>query len=195
MEKALADWLAGGGDRIGEIAIARGPAGWELRHAEDAGRSDLTAHAQPEAARHLANLDAAGNFRPLKTAPTLLRGWRLVLADLAAVRRALDYFYPAMTGIWLSHTRGELVPVVLRETLGRQTGMYRVTQKLTDPQARELLDDVCSGCLKHRLWEIATPNPTGPAFPAGSLPLLCHEACNLLVAQAREVVKKAERAA
>ena len=195
VEKALADWLAGGGDRIGEIVIARGPEGWELRHAEDAALVDLTAHALPEAARHLANLDAAGNFRPLKTAPTLLRGWRLVLADLAAVRRALDYFYPAMTGIWLSHTRGELVPVVLRETLGRQTGMYRVTQKLTDPQARELLDDVCSGCLKHRLWEIATPNPTGPAFPAGSLPLLCHEACNLLVAKAREVVKKAERAA
>ncbi len=195
VEKALADWLAGGGGRIGEIAIARGPAGWELRHAEDAGRADLTAHAQPEAARHLANLDAAGNFRPLKTAPTLVRGWRLVLGDLAAVRRALDYFYPAMTGVWLSHTHGELVPVVLRETLGRQTGMYRVTQKLTDPQARELIDGVCSGCLKHRLWEIATTNPTGPAFPANSLPLLCHEACNLLVAQAREVVKKAERAA
>lgn len=195
VEKALADWLAGGGDRMGEIAIARVPAGWELRHADDAGRADLTAHAQPEAARHLANLDAAGNFRPLKTAPTLVRGWRLVLSDVAAVRRALDYFYPAMTGVWLSHTRGELVPVVLRETLGRQTGMYRVTQKLTDPQARELIDRVCTGCLKHRLWEIAIANPSSPAFPAGSLPLLCQEACNLLVAQAREVVKKAERAA
>jgi sirohydrochlorin cobaltochelatase len=85
--------------------------------------------------------------------------------------------------------------VVLRETLGRQTGMYRVTQKLTDPQARELIDRVCTGCLKHRLWEIAIANPSSPAFPAGSLPLLCQEACNLLVAQAREVVKKAERAA
>jgi len=192
VEKALADWLAGGGDRMGEIAIARVPAGWELRHADDAGRADLTAHAQPEAARHLANLDAAGNFRPLKTAPTLVRGWRLVLSDVAAVRRALDYFYPAMTGVWLSHTRGELVPVVLRETLARQTGMYRVTQKLTDPQACELIDRVCAGCLKHRLWETATANPSSPAFPAGSLPLLCQEASNLLVAQAREVVKKAE---
>ena len=195
VEKALADWLARGGERIGQIALARVPEGWELRHAEDAGRTDLTPHAQPEVARHLANLDAAGNFRPLKTAPTLVRGWRLVLADVAAVRRALDYFYPAMTGVWLSHTRGELVPVVLRATLGRQTGMYRVTQKLTDVQARALIDSFCAGCLKHRLWEIAAPNPAPPAFPAHSLPLLCHEACNLLVAQAREAVKKADRAA
>ena len=124
-----------------------------------------------------------------------IRVRRLVLADVAAVRRALDYFYPAMTGVWLSHTRGELVPVVLRETLARQTGMYRVTQKLTDAQARALIDTFCAGCLKHRLWEIAAPNPTPPAFPARSLPLLCHEACNLLVAQAREAVKKADRAA
>lgn len=194
VEKTLAAWLAGGGNRLGEIALAPVPEGWELRHAGDAGRTDLTLHAAPEAARHLANLDAAGAFRPLKTAPNLVRGWRLLVPDLAALRCALDYFYPAMTGVWLSHTHGALVPVVLRETLGRQTGMYRVTQKLTDEQARELIDGVCAGCLKHRLWEIAAPNPAPPAFPANTLPLLCHEACNLLVAKAREVVKKAERA-
>ena len=195
VENALADRLARGDERIGQITIARVPEGWELRHEEDAGRTDLTPHTQPEAARQLANFDADGNFRPLKTTPTLLRGWRLVLAEIAAVRRALDYFYPAMTGIWFSHTRGELVPVVLRETLARQTGMYRVTQKLTDEQAHELINSVCAGCLKHRLWEITTANPTPPANPAGSLPLLCHEACNLLVAKGRAVVKKAEPAA
>ncbi len=191
--QALADWLARGGEQIGQIAIAQVQEGWELRHAEDAGRTDLALQQSAEAARHLANLDAAGNFRPLKTAPNLVRGWRLVLPDAAAVRRALDYFYPAMTGVWLSHTRGELVPVVLRATLGRQTGMYRVTQKLTDDQARTLIDNFCAGCLKQRLWEIATPNPQSPILTAGSLPLLCHEACNLLVAKAREVVKQTER--
>ena len=189
---ALADWLVRGGEDIGQIRIAHVHEGWELRHAEDAGRTDLALHENAEAARHLANLDAAGNFRPLKTAPNLVRGWRLVLPDAAAVRVALDYFYPAMTGVWLSHTRGELVPVVLRETLGRQTGMYRVTQKLTDAAARALTGSVCAGCLKQRLWEIAAPNPEPPVLTQDRLPLLCHEACNLLVAKAREVVKQAE---
>jgi len=187
--KALADWLVRGGKCIGQIAIAPVPDGWELRHAEDAGRTDLALHENAEAARALASFDAAGKFRPLKTAPTLVRGWRLMLPDTAAVRLALDYFYPAMTGVWLSHRRGELVPVVLRETLARQTGMYRVTQKLTDDEARALIDGFCAGCLKHRLWEIAAFNPERPSFPENSLPLLCHEACNLLVAKARNVVK------
>ena len=190
--QAVSDWLVRGGERIGQIAVAHVREGWELRHGEDAGRTDLALHTQAEAARHLANSDAAGSFRPLKTAPTLVHGWRLVLPDAAAVRRALDYFYPAMTGVWLSHTRGELVPVVLRATLGRQTGMYRVTQKLTDAEARTLIDGFCAGCLKQRLWEIAAPNPERPAFSEDRLPLLCHEACNLLVAKAREVVKTAD---
>lgn len=187
---ALIDWLSGGGTRIGEIVITSSAEGWELRHASDAGRAHLREHHGAEAARHLANLDAAGVFRPLKTAPNLITGWRLQLADAAALRQALDYFYPAMTGVWLSQQRGELAPVALRETLGRQTGMYRVTQKLTDPEARALIDSFCAGCLKQRLWEISAPNPQSPVFPPHTFPLLCHEACNLLVAKAREVVKK-----
>jgi len=195
LTKALSDWLVRGGERIGQIALAPVREGWELRHSDDAGRTDLALHLRPEAARDLANFDAQGNFRPLKTAPTLVRGWRLVLPEATAVRRALDYFYPAMTGVWLSHQGGELVPVILRETLARQSGMYRVTQKLTDADARQLIDGFCAGCLKHRLWEIATHNPQPPAFAQDTLPLLCHEACNLLIAKAREVAKQADRPA
>jgi sirohydrochlorin cobaltochelatase len=105
-----------------------------------------------------------------------------------------------MLGVWSSYSRGELEPVPLRTTLHRQTGMYRVTQKLTDEQAQTLIGRFCrseDGCLKHILWPIAPEVPirTLPpeklqAPPAGvALPLLCHEACNLLVAQARVVVK------
>ena len=184
LTQTLAGWLSAGGARIGQIALRRVPEGIELRHIEDAERGDLPTHSRPEEARALANLDAAGAFRPLKTAPNLVRGWRLVLADAAALRLALDYFYPAMLGVWLSRERGELVPVPLRETLGRQTGMYRVTQKITDTQVRILIDGFCSGCLKCRLWDGQTPQA-----PKGEMPMLCQEACNLLVAKAREVVK------
>ena len=197
----LAAWLEAGGREIGEIGIAPTEGGFALCHRADLGRSDLRLATKVEAAREIANYDDAGKFRPLKTAPNLRRGWKLAVADLPELRRALDYFYPAMLGVWLSHLRGELAPVPLRETLGRQTGMYRVTQKLTDVQAQILIGEFCrsdGGCLKHLLWRLAPELPicTLPAEklqapPTGTaLPLLCHEACNLLVAQARAVVKK-----
>ena len=202
----LASWLSNGGREVGEVAIGRAEVGFELCHREDVARADLRLSCGANAAREIANYDDAGNFRPLKTAPNLRRGWKLCVGDLGELRRALDYFYPAMLGVWCSHTRGELAPVPLRTTLGRQTGMYRVTQKLTDDQAQELIGGFCrtdGGCLKHILWPIAPELPirTLPAeklrAPAAfsALPLLCHEACNLLVAQARTVVKKSEQAA
>ena len=184
LTQTLAGWLAEGRTRIGQIAIREMPDGWELRHADDFARGDIARHDGAGAARHLANLDDAGAYRPLKTAPNLRHGWRLVLRDVGEVRRALDYFYPAMTGVWLSHLRGELRPVEFRETLGRQTGMYRITQKITDEQARGMVDSFCAGCLKCRVWDGQTVRDSAEAIP-----LVCQEMCNLLVAEARKVVK------
>lgn len=206
LTRALATWLAEGRAEIGQIAI-RQSGGFVLCHLDDLDESDLETSTNPLAARELANLDDAGNYRPLKTAPNLRHGWKLVLPDLAAVRTALDYFYPAMLGVFLSQRAGELRPVHLRSTLARQTGMYRITQKITDEQADVMCGEVCQsdgGCLKTILWQIeeALPlrslprekfdlevNQTGRT--AACIPLPCHEACNLLVAAARVVVKKA----
>jgi sirohydrochlorin cobaltochelatase len=182
--QALARWLADGRCKIGQIVIQRVETGFELQHVDEMDRADLETHRGVRAARHLANLDDAQAYRPLKTAPNLRHGWRLILRDIEEVRVALDYFYPAMLGVALSHERGELQPVPLRETLSRQTGMYRVTQKITDGQARAMIDSFCAGCLKCRLWDAQEPK-----FGAQSFPLLCPEACNLLVAEARKVVK------
>jgi sirohydrochlorin cobaltochelatase len=193
VNEALRGWLEAGGHEVGEIHLEAAPSGWELRHRADAGRGDLTAFSGADAARDLAHYDDAGNFRPLKTAPNLRHGWRLTVTDLADLRRTLDYFYPAMLGVWFSQTRGALHGVPLRTTLDRQTGMYRVTQKITDAQAVAMIADFCAGCLKQRLWTIDGTAPIELKDAAASLPLLCHEACNLLIAKAREVVKKAEQ--
>lgn len=218
LTRILADWLDTEGRTIGEIVIRRVGAGFELRHRDDADRDDLAAYDRAEAARELATYDDAGKFRPLKTAPNLRRGWKLVLADLTALRHALDYFYPAMLGVWCSHLRRELVPVPLRATLARQSGMYRVTQKISDTQAQEMIAGFCRsdcGCLKTILWQLEPGKPVtslppekfavagvsdphcsgaGPKTPVSTagFPLLCHEACNLLVAKAREVVNRPE---
>lgn len=196
---ALANWLEKGGRQIGQIAITKTGDGWELRHADDAGRDDLQLYTKTADARSLANLDDASAYRALKTAPNLRHGWRLVLPDVKSIRIALDAFYPAMLGVQLARERGELVPVHLRDTLSRQTGMYRVTQKLTDTQAQSLIGRACRrdvGCLKTILWRISPELPVN-SLPAekfttpggGEWPLLCHEACNILVAEARKVVK------
>lgn len=202
----LEEWLASGGCQAGEVLIQRTEEGFELRHRADEHAADLATHTGPEAARRLAVTDDAGQFRPLKTAPNLARGWRLLLQDLGELHRALDYFYPAMLGVWASHRAGELPIVPLRETLGRQTGMYRVTHKITDEQAQQMIGEFCqsaTGCLKHLLWPVDPAQPIRTLPPeklsappsSPTLPLLCQEACNLLVARAREVVKSADQKA
>jgi sirohydrochlorin cobaltochelatase len=195
----LERWLASGGEIVGQVRISRSEAGWELRHVEDAGRSDLETFTTGVQARSLANLDDAGVYRPLKTAPNLRRGWRLVLANVAEVRKAVEGFYPGMLGLWLARRAGEVEAVPLRETLARQTGMYRVTQKITDEHAQEMIGRVCHpGCIKTILWQLAPGLPIATLPPEkflapaeGALPLWCQEACNILVAEARKVVKAA----
>src|SRR5215213_3542499 len=93
---AFRSWLEHSPQRVGQVAISPLTGGsWDLRHIADAGRTDLETIDNPEAARHIANLDEAGKHRPLKTAPNLARGWRLQLAGPDSVQRALDYLYPA----------------------------------------------------------------------------------------------------
>lgn len=202
---ALAEWLAGGARQMGEVLIRQVDGGYDLRHAADAERDDLPI-ADP---REVALANDAGEYRPLKTAPDLRRGWRFTARTLQEVRHALDLLYPAMLGVLLDFQRGQVSPVLLRETLARQSGMYAVTKKLTDDQAQELIHDVCRSdgrCLKSILWRISETLPVSslpaskfdpainqsPSTAAPPLPMLCHEACNLLIAQAREVVKSSQ---
>jgi hypothetical protein len=199
--KELESWLESGEAKIGQLIVTRHADGWELRHEADAavGVEKLFAHRGAAAARALANLDDDGAYRPLKTAPNLRRGWSFVAEDLSQLRKALDAFYPAMIGLWLAQRAGEVAPVNLRETLSRQTGMYRVTQKIADDQAQSLIGRTCdprSGCIKTILWEIAPGLPITSLPPekfraptGNQLPLWCQEACNILVAGARKVVK------
>lgn len=208
--QALAAWLAAGETRIGEIVIL---GRYEVRHCLDVSVEGLTPYTMPEAAREIALYDAAGNYRPLKTAPNLRRGWRLCLSTIGQVHEALDSFYPAMLAARLAFQQGRLAVTPLRETLERQSGMYAITRKITDSQADALIGSFCrsnGGCLKTILWPIAPgvrigslpPEKFNPSFfslqPSAvipAIPLLCAEACNLLVAQAREAVKPSPHSA
>ena len=202
------DWLRDLPCRIGQILVDQSAEGvFALCHRDDAHRADLGIYRDAEAAVALAQYDDAGVYRPLKTAPNLRHGWSLQLADAASVRVALDLFYPGRLPAYSAWRRGSLQTTPLRATLDRQTGMYRVAAKITDEQANELVGNVCrsdGGCLRTIVWKrdasgttpstLLPPEKYDPAHDQtgraqATVPLVCQEPCNLLVAAARAVVK------
>lgn len=208
---AFAERLAVLPCRIGEIAITKTPAGeFDLRHRDDLERDDLATHSDSESAVEIARFDDSGKYRPLKTAPNLPHGWRLILRVTAEVRLALDFLYPGRIAAFNAHAKGNLPATSLRETLDRQTGMYRVAAQITSQRADKLVAEFCrsaDGCLRTLFWNYDSSkarastllpaekfdpayDQTGRGDPC--VPLLCQEACNLLVAEARRAVKAGE---
>lgn len=200
---------------LGQILIQKTNDGLVLSHREDEARKDLQTCRNAEETVEIAKYDDAGNYRRLKTAPNLRHGWRLTLQTLKELKRALDYFYPGRLAVFAAWKAGHLRTTNLRDTLDRQSGMYRVAAKISDEQIDDVIADFCrsdGGCLRTILWKrdargaiASTKLPKekfdpaydqaealcgpGSANPATTVPLLCQEACNLLVAECRKVVK------
>ena len=177
--------------KIGQAVFKPDAEGFFLCHAEDVGREDLEIFHNPHDATALAINDDAGNYRPLKTAPNLKHGWLLRVASLADLHLALDLLYPAAFANWRSFLRNEKIASPLRDTVNRQTGMYRVTGLITDEEAQGIVDSLCSpGCLRRIQWPIPS-DAEPPLIPTKEkeIPLLCVDACSLLIAEARRVVK------
>ena len=202
---------------FGQILVQkREGAGFVLLHRDDESLDQLQTYRDAEDAVGIAKYDDAGDYRPLKTAPNLRHGWRLELANVEELRRALDYFYPSRLAVFTAWKSSYLETTALRETLDRQSGMYRVATKISDPQINDLVADFCrsdSGCLRTILWKrdrsgviastklpkekfnpsydqaTAEPRSMPAATVSAAVPLLCQEACNLLVAECRKVVK------
>jgi sirohydrochlorin cobaltochelatase len=207
---------------FGQILVEkREDACFVLSHRDDESFDQLQTYRDAENAIEIAKYDDAGNFRPLKTAPNLRHGWRLELATAEELTRALDYFYPGRLAVFAAWKSGFLKTTALRETLDRQSGMYRVAAKISDPQIKDVVADFCrsdGGCLRTILWKrdrngavastklprekfdpaydqaaVCSRRPVGDArashSEAATVPLLCQEACNLLVAECRKVVK------
>jgi len=193
---------------IGQVLIQK-TAGdqFVLSHRDDEQSGHLEIFQDAEAAVEIARYDDAGNYRQLKTAPNLRHGWRLEVVDLGELRRALDYLYPGRLAMFAAWKKNRIVTTPLRQTLDRQSGMYRVAAKISDEQIDGLVGNFCrsnGGCLRTILWqrdELGTVSTaklppekfepshdqTGRGEP--TIPLLCQEACNLLVAECRKVVK------
>jgi sirohydrochlorin cobaltochelatase len=197
MEGALRDCR-----KIGQLSIQRlGSNGFALTHCDDESRNDLEVFRNADNAVTLSKFDDAGNYRPLKTAPNLRHGWRMEVIDLPTLERALDYFYPGRLSIFAAWQAKRLQVVPLRDTLDRQSGMYRIAATISDDEIDEVVGSFCrtdGGCLRTILWrrdrQGTIPSQKLPAekfivSTDDSTPLLCQEACNLLVNECRKVVK------
>jgi sirohydrochlorin cobaltochelatase len=206
LNDALAAWLKQGRDSIGEIAIAaNADGGFSLCHIADRDQDGLQLHHAAHDALFIARNDASGAFRPLHSAPTLNRGWRLDLATLDELRLALDFFYPAALGMAHALEQDKLASVPLREVLGRQTGMYRFANNITDEQAHAMIGKCCADtkCLRRILWPLTASQPmaneaaskTQPNHAPNAIPLLCIEACTHIVSAARKVARESFEAA
>jgi sirohydrochlorin cobaltochelatase len=224
MRNSIGRVLEAGRFCVGQIVVQKSGGGFVLLHRDDETLDDLQIFRSAEDAIEIAKYDEAGNYRPLKTAPNLRHGWRLELDTLEAVMRALDYFYPGRLAVFAAWKNDKLQTTPLRETLARQSGMYRVAARISDSQIDDLVADFCrsdGGCLRTILWKrdargtVAStklPNEKfdpecdqveAPAQPGSSasakatadrptpatVPLLCQEACNMLIAECRKMVK------
>jgi hypothetical protein len=170
--------LDGDGERI-----------YELRHAADADREidALDVRADPLDAREIATEDPKGRYRPLKTAPTLRRGWAFAALDGRDLYRAVDFFYPATVANWFREREGDLDVTHYRETATRQTGIYGIVDGLA-PEAVGWLAEACcvdSQCLKRREWDESEAEALGVPRGDGEFP--CREPCSLVIAAARKL--------
>jgi hypothetical protein len=188
--EAFAAWVDGApeGRVFGQVVVRRvPPLGYSLHHADDAREDGLRVSEDPRAAREIARLTEGGEYRPLKSAPNLRRGWELRVVDAPALVTAMNYLYPAGVVHWYLHREGRLQLTSFRENAARQSGIYKRVQRLTDQGVLDAALACCedSVCLKKTLWDVDEDTPLDVDRGEDEIP--CPEPCSIFVSFARRV--------
>lgn len=174
---------------FGPLLIRPAGTGFELRNARDGGIDPIGIRAvEIGQLRELATFTTEGAFRPNKSAPNLKRGWTCTVSSPADLDVALDALLPGALADWYA-SLGPVIPTCdYREFADRQTGMYRNTASLSDPEACEITRACCDArfCTRRRLWNVGT---IGPDEASAKSAAPCLEPCSLLL----ELARKAHR--
>lgn len=180
--------------RFGELKLTRSADGiFEARHVCDMGaQTPLMEKQTPRELREIARYDKEGNYRPLKSAPGLRGGWSTKTDCPEQFLKRLDAIYPGIFATTTAYLEERIDPVPLRETLNRQTGMYRISGTISAGQANQIMRELCSpGCLRSIAWPIEGDSPTSRLkMRPGVLPMMCVEGCTFAVSLARKLAKK-----
>lgn len=187
---AFAAWVNENPDgrRFGQVLIRPEAAGgYRLCHTEDEGAAGLQLYENPRTAREIAKLTGDGEYRPLKSAPNLRRGWALVVADAGDLVVAMNGLYPAAVVHWYLNREGRLDVTNYRENAARQSGIYKRVQRLTDEGVQNAAKACCEDavCLKKTLWNVDDDTPLEMDRGEGEIP--CPEPCSVFVSFARRV--------
>ncbi|MFC3960150.1 DR2241 family protein [Halovivax cerinus] len=132
--------------------------------------------------------DDEGEFRPLRSAPTLPTGWYCPGLDGATLARAVETVYPATITDWARECEGSLDVTHFRVTADRQTGIYDRVAAL-DRSALDAVVRTCcvdDACLKRRRWEYDDKESVDVPRGNGTFP--CREPCSMVLERARESV-------
>jgi hypothetical protein len=123
-----------------QVLVRKVPEGFQLTHISD--REEPSLHVVTiEVLRDIAQFTATKRFRPLKSAPTLQRGWKFLARDSSELNTA---------------RRPDRHITHYRAFTAKQTGMYRMTASLNDTKVEQLARTGCDKqfCLKQRLWDV-----------------------------------------
>ena len=170
-----------------EVLVRKVSEGFDVRHAAD--RDVSTTRLVPvEQLREIAQFTEHKQFRPLKSAPTLQRGWRFLARNASELEEALQCLYPNGIADWFEAQDPSPTVTHYRDFTARQTGMYRVTALLSDEQVVPIARAGCHKmfCLKRRLW--AVKGLAAEEIAAKSL-IPCLEPCAVLLEFARVVAR------
>ena len=188
--EAFAAWVdANPGGRIFAQVLVRPmpPAGYSLCHEVDADAAGLNLHKDPRAAREIAKLTEAGDYRPLKSSPNLRRGWELRVGDARELAIAMNYLYPAGISHWHLYREGRLETTDFRDNAARQSGIYKRVRHLSDRGVHYAALACCEDavCLKKILWNVDDETPLAMERGEGEIP--CPEPCSVFISFARRV--------
>jgi len=196
-ERALAERIGTSTREWGELLIsttvaADGTRTYALRHRADADPDPATVEEIPdvEAADEMATTDADGQYRPLRTAPTLRDGWIAPDLDAHTCPELVATIYPATIANWYREREGTLDVTHFDAAAARQSGIYAVVDDL-DRAAIDWLASACCRdemCLKRRAWDAGAEDPLDVPRGDGEMP--CREPCSLVVAAARAFTKQ-----
>lgn len=199
LAESLASQLSPGDTLLfGELSLHRTVDGvFQVQHCEDQNNStELQALTSARELREWAKLDAEGNYRPLKTAPTLRSGWRAETESSEEFLSFLDAIYPGAFATWIAYSTGQLSSVSLEQTLNRQTGMYRIAAKLDSTGKEHIRTEYCSQiCIREVAWPTEKDGQITEPIVAelGTIPLICTEACTFAVNKARKLAKSSSQ--